>query len=138
MAVAFIKESLLVKFLTWYFWRKPGRILSAWKNFLRFGWNYFSIGLLFKTFFDYWHRYKWSYGRGFDPKKWIEAASFNLISRILGMIVRAVFIVLGVAFETVIFVFGLIVFLGWFALPLFIVGLFVVGFELLFNQSIAI
>ncbi len=125
------KRGILEQVIGWYLSEVPKNIIKAWKNFLAFGLDYFSIFLLFKTFFSYWHRYKSSYGRGFDLKRYFEAASFNLISRALGAFVRSIFIVVGIAVEICLVFLGLAVFTGWFLLPFLISGGFLFGVRLL-------
>ena len=132
MAEIYIQRNILVSYLIWYFFDVPREILKGWKNFLVFNLNYFSIPLLLKTFFTHWRQYKWSYGRGFDPWRYFEAFFSNLISRVLGAIMRAILISLGTITEAFILIFGIILFFGWIFLPIFIVlGLFF-GIKLLF------
>jgi hypothetical protein len=126
----FVKENLLLKFIFWYYLERPKRILVLWGNFLRFGWNYFSIGLLLKTLFNHWHRYQWFYARGFDPKQWSQTLAFNLISRVLGMIARTVLIIIGLVFLAVIILSGLFIFLLWLILPFLIALFFYFGYRL--------
>ncbi len=126
------KQNIFWQWLSWHFFDVSRAILRAWKNFLLFNLNYFSVPILFKTFFSYWRKYKWSYGRGFDLRRYFEAFTFNLISRILGAIVRSILIFIGINVEIFIFIGGLAVFLGWLLLPAFlIIGLFY-GFKILF------
>lgn len=125
-------KNILIQYLIWYFFDVPREILKGWKNFLIFNLNYFSLPSLFKTFFSHWRQYKWSYGRGFDISRYFEAFFSNLISRVLGAIMRAVLIFIGVLCEILIFLFGLILFLGWLILPvLLIVGL-IFSFKIIF------
>ena len=125
------KKWLLEQVTAWYVFEVPLNILIGWKNFLIFGLNYFSTPLLIKTFFSYWHRYRWSYGRGFDLQRYFEAFTFNLISRLLGAIIRTFFIMIGFVFEILIFVVGLVIFLGWLFLPLLLLAGLSVGIRLL-------
>ena len=119
------KAGIFWKLISWQFFDVPKNILKAWKNYLKFYWNYFSILLLIKTFFSPWHRYKWSYGKGFDIGKYFEAFVSNLISRILGAILRFFLIIIGLLFEIFIIFAGISIFLGWLVLPiLLILGLY--------------
>jgi hypothetical protein len=116
-----LSQNILISYFIWYFFDVPREILRGWKNFLLFNLSYFSIPILLKTFFSHWRQYKWSYGRGFDISRYLEAFFSNLISRILGAIMRAVLIFIGVLSEIFIVFFGLILFLGWIFLPVFII-----------------
>ncbi|PIS38942.1 MAG: hypothetical protein COT34_01065 [Candidatus Nealsonbacteria bacterium CG08_land_8_20_14_0_20_43_11] len=126
------KKIIFVQLLSWYLAETPKRILAGWKNFLAFGLDFFSVPLLFKTFFSYWRRYRWFYPRGFDFSKYGEVFFSNLISRFLGASVRVVFIILGILAEILIFSVGLVVFLGWFVLPLIVFAGLFFGLGLLF------
>jgi hypothetical protein len=125
-------HNLLFEWLKWQFLVVPQFILKAWDNYLKFGLNYFSTPLLLKTLFSPWRRYKWSYPRGFDFWLYFEAIFSNLIFRVIGFIIRSVLIVVGVVFEMFIFIAGLVVFLAWFLLPIFLIWGFYHGLRLLF------
>ncbi len=127
-----ISENTIWKWLIWQFWEAPLFILKAWGNFLRFGMNYFSVPLLFKTFFAPWRRYYWGYPRGFDPWAYFESFFSNLIFRILGALFRSVMIVAGIAVEILIAAAGLLLFTAWIILPLFLVWASFNGLRLFF------
>jgi len=115
---------ILIQYLHWHFFELPREILGAWRNFLKFNFNYFSIPLLLKTLFSHWRRYKWQYGRSFDIGKYLNVFFSNLTSRVLGAIMRVFLILLGLLTQIFIIFLGIIVFLGWLALPaLLIIGL---------------
>lgn len=113
----YLTRNILIQYLIWYFFDVPKEILKGWKNFLLFNLNYFSIFSLLKTFFSHWRQYKWDYGRGFDISRYLEAFFSNLISRILGAIMRTFLISLGILCEIFIIILGAIIFLIWIFLP---------------------
>ena len=131
MAEIYIQRNILVSYLIWYFFDLSKEVLKGWKNFLVFNLNYFSIPLLIRTFFSHWRQYKWSYGRGFDLKIYAEAFFSNLISRVLGAIMRSVLIFFGIFCEILILIFGAMIFLGWLILPVFLILGLLYGIELL-------
>jgi len=49
--------------------------------------------------------------------KYLEVAFSNLLSRLLGAIVRLTMIAFGIIIEILIFFVGIIVFLAWFLMP---------------------
>lgn len=120
-----ISQNIVWQYLEWHFFDEPKAILKAWKNFLLFNLNYFSIFLLLKTLFSPWHQYRWSYPRGLDIPLYLEVFFSNLISRVLGAILRTVIILVGLIFEIIILILGFLVFLGWFILPAFLVFLLI-------------
>lgn len=124
---------VLIQFLSWYFIESPKAILRGLANLLYFNLNYFSIPILLKTLFSHWHRYRLSYGRGFSPSRYAEVFIFNMFSRIIGAIVRIIFIIIGVFFEIFLLGGGIFVFLVWFFLPLIIVYSFIQGIFLILS-----
>lgn len=126
------KRSIIFLWFWWYFYEMSVNLLGAWRNFLLFNLNYFSIPLLLKTFLSPWRRYKWSYPRGFSPWGYFETFISNSISRILGAICRIVLIIAGILVQIFILILGAIIFLGWLTLPLFLFLGIVYGFRFLF------
>ena len=127
-----IKQNIFLQWISWQFFDVPRSILKIWRNFLLFNLNFFSIPLLLKSFFSPWKKYKWFYPRGFDIGKYFEVLISNLISRILGAIMRSFLIAIGLLIELFYFVFGFLIFFGWLDLPVFlIIGLYY-GFTILF------
>jgi len=116
---------IVTQFLFWYFLEVPKKILEGWKNFLKFNIEYFSIPVLFRTFFSHWRRYRWIYPRGFDFSAYIEIFFSNLISRALGMFMRIILISIGLLGQIFITLAGILALTIWVLLPIFfIIGLF--------------
>lgn len=124
------QKNIFLLYIRWQFVGVPTKILMAWKNFLQFGLNYFSIPQLLKTFFSPWRRYQWFYPRGFDAWRYLETFFSNLISKTLGAVFRTVLILVGILFEAFILAVGFLVFLGWFILPIFLILGIYHGFRL--------
>jgi hypothetical protein len=108
--------------LRWHFFDVPKEILKGWGNFLWFGLNYFSVPILLKTFFSPWRRYAYPYGRFFEVWNNIEVFVFNMMSRIIGALLRTVFILIGILVEILILVAGAAVFIGWLLLPVLLLA----------------
>ncbi len=124
-------QNIFLQYLIWQFFDVPKNILAAWRNFLKFGLNYFSIFLLLKTLFSPWRKYKMSYGKGFDIGRFFEVFSANLISRILGAIMRIILIFIGFLAEIFIILGGIIVFLGWLISPFLLIVGFCFGIKII-------
>ncbi|MDD5145873.1 MAG: hypothetical protein PHF44_03470 [Candidatus Pacebacteria bacterium] len=119
------RQGIFFQWLVFHFFDFPKELLRVWRNFLSFYLNYFSIPLLFRTLFAYWRRHQWAYPNSFDIGKYIEALASNLVSRILGAIMRIIFILVGVSVEIFIVFMGIIVILGWVFLPaILILGIY--------------
>src|SRR3989344_6842987 len=128
----FLTQNIISLWFSWYFFDVPKEILTGWRNFLLFGLNYFSIPLLLKTLFSHWRRYSWSYGRGFDIARYLNVFGSNLISRLLGAFMRTILIFFGIIAEIFIFIFWLMVFMGWFLLPILLFLGILAGLAILF------
>ncbi len=118
--------------LVWQFFDAPKAILTGWKNFLLFNLNYFSVPLLLRTYFSHWHRYSYSYDKVFEFWKNIEIFVFNMMSRIIGAILRTFFIIIGATVEVAIVIIGLIILLIWLVLPFILISGLLFGIKLLF------
>ncbi len=117
-------QSIISQWISWQFFEVPKEILKAWKNFLKFNLNYFSVLLLLKTLFSPWRRYQISRSRGFDLGKFFETLISNLIFRLLGALMRSFLIFVGLLVEVMILFGGIVIFIGWLILPaLLILGL---------------
>ncbi len=127
-----ISKNIFLQFIVWFLWDTPKKILLAWGNFLRFNLEFFSIFLLFKTLFAPWRQYRWEYGKGFNFGTYFRVLFSNVISRGLGMIIRSALIFAGLNVEALIFMLGLLIFLGWFALPILLWNGLITGLRFLF------
>ncbi len=116
------EKNIFVAWFLWHFYEMPGFLFLAWKNYLSFGLNYFSIPLLFLTLFSPWRKYKWPYPKGFDVKEFFNTLISNAFSRILGALCRIVLIITGIVFQFFIFIAGPIIILLWLAIPLIIIA----------------
>jgi hypothetical protein len=125
------KENIINLWFYWQFFESPKKIFQAWKNFFNFGLYYFSIPFLIKTLFSPWRKYHWSYPRGFDIGKYLEVFFSNLISRMIGAILRIFIVIFGILFEIFVIFFGFLIFWGWIFLPIILILLIIYGLWLL-------
>ena len=124
-------QNIVFQWISWQFFEVPKEILKAWKNFLKFNLNYFSIPLLLRTLFSPWRRYKMFRGKGFDIGKFFEVLVSNLIFRLLGAIIRSFLIFIGLLVELFIIFAGIIIFIGWLILPVLLIAGFIFGIKVL-------
>jgi hypothetical protein len=115
------KQDIFILWFLWQFFEMPKFLLGVWKNYFIFGSNLFSLPLLLKTLFSPWRRYRWQYPRGFDVGVFFETFISNLISRILGAVVRITLIIAGILFQIFVIFAGTIIFLGWITIPFIII-----------------
>jgi len=124
-----ISQNIFIQYLVWYFYDQPRKILKTWKGFLLFNLEYFSVFLLLKTFFSLWRQYKWFYPRGLDIPKYLETFFSNIISRVLGAILRTFIILAGIFFEILILIIGFLIFVGWLVLPALLISVLFFGIK---------
>ncbi|MFH1780952.1 MAG: hypothetical protein ABH841_03040 [Candidatus Nealsonbacteria bacterium] len=127
-----MSQNIFIKYLVWHFLDASRGILRAWQNCLKFNLNYWSVSLLLKTWFSPWRRYRSAYGRNFSLTKYFETFTFNMLSRVIGAIMRSVLIVSGLFAEVLIFLSGAAVFVLWLILPFLLILTFIYGFKILF------
>ena len=122
---------IVLVFWRWYYGEALKNVLTAWRNFIIFALNYFSIPLLFKTLFAPWRRDITKRPHGLDLKKFFEYLAFNTISRGVGFVVRFFTILAGIIYLILTIIIGGIFFILWIILPLLILGLLIFAIILL-------
>jgi len=126
-----MRQNIALMFFYWLFIESTARVVHGWFFFLRFGLNFFSVPLLLKTFFSPWHRYWYGYPKDFNPVEFFYAIFGNAMSRVIGIILRSLFIALGVIFDLFVFIIGLVVLIFWITLPFTAIYLFYLGIALI-------
>lgn len=119
-------------FFQWLFVYSTARVARMWLFFLTFMLRLFSVPRLLKTFFAPWHRYWFGYPRAFNPREMFLALFGNVISRVVGMVLRLCVIALGLVCEAVVFVVGFVFVAAWIALPFVSVYFFYTGWRMIF------
>jgi len=102
-------------YVAWHYGTGLQGVIRLWKNFLEFVYHYFSIPTLLATLLTPFKRiYKVKQGLGFSFQEWVDRTTYNLLSCVMGAIIRCAVITAGMV--CVVFV-GLAGFLGicvWF------------------------
>ena len=122
-----MRKNPTIIFIHWFYVLAPVDIIQLGRNFLLWAWHFFSIGYLFPRLFAPWHKDISGYGRGFDLKRFFHVFGWNLISRVIGAILRAVVMIFGLCIEAIILFCILVTFLLWIFMPLVIVALLLFG-----------
>lgn len=126
-----LRKPIILKFWGWYYTGAVKNLLHIWKNFIIFVREYYSIPLLLRTLFYPWRRDITKYGRGFSFKNFLEALSFNLISRGIGFSVRSITIIIGLVCLIGVITLGFLALIVWFILPAILLFFIIVGLLLL-------
>ena len=74
-----------------------------------------------------WHKDITGYGRGFDLKRFLHVFGWNLISRIIGAILRIFVILVGLGVEIGIILLSVTAYLSWYLMPLLIPYFIILG-----------
>lgn len=127
-----LNQNILFLWISWQFFDVPKQILKAWRNFLLFNLNYFSIPALIRTLFSYWRQYRWYYPRGLDIGGFLTTLFSNMMSRTIGATLRVFLVIFGGLVEIFILFAGLVVFLTWIIMPVILVLGIYHGFRILF------
>jgi len=122
---------LLFRYARWHYLEATRDIFRGWGNILWFILNYFSVPLLLRTLFSPWRGIQWQKRKGFYPGDILFTLLSNLVSRILGAIVRSFLIMAGLLLEAAFFSLGVFLLIFWLLLPFLIFIIFIYGIILL-------
>lgn len=115
------KLALLI--IQWYFIEMPLGILRSTLNYMKSFAFVFSFLFLLKTLIAPWKNQLYGYpSKGFDIQKILEVFVSNAVSRIVGMTMRLVVLVVGLLVELLTLVGGMTLFVVWLASPVIFVG----------------
>lgn len=112
---------VLLDFLYWYFVVAPRGIFGITQNYLVGTIHRFSIPLHLRTLFSYWHRDFEVRDNRIDPARALRVAVVNTISRIIGFLVRATTIALGLGALALVLAVGMGLILFWLFAPFVLV-----------------
>jgi len=115
------KQSIFILWFLWQFYEMPKFLFGVWNSYFIFASNLFSLPLLLKTLFSPWRKYNWAYPKTFDIGGFLSTLISNIVSRILGVMMRIVLIIVGILFQIFVAISGLVIFLGWLLIPFIIV-----------------
>ncbi|MDD3292823.1 MAG: hypothetical protein PHI45_00660 [Candidatus Pacebacteria bacterium] len=120
---------LSIKYFKWQFIDKPKEIIKSIKNVLSFGLYFFSLKQIIVSFFTPWKGIVWENSRGFDLQLYFENFIGNIISIVIGMILRTFLIIICLIFEVVVLTLGILLLILWILMPIIIIYLFIKSFQ---------
>ena len=123
--------NIFIKYLYWQLIITPKKVLSILRNYLAFGFAFFSIKETLRSLFSPWRRYLWDYGRGFDITRYFEAFLSNIITRVIGFIMRLFLIIFFILYEIVVLILGIVAFFISIIYPFFFIWTIIYGFKYL-------
>ncbi len=120
----------LSQYLMWHYTLAYRDIAATYLNFTWFIAHFFSMPILLRTLFSPWKRINTGH-RKFDFEDWATSIVFNIMSRIVGAIVRSIFLVIGTTLLGLLTVFFLCFLLLWCLLPVLVWYMLYYGIMLL-------
>ncbi len=114
-------------YFLWHYTTAFKNITHVWLNMLWFMNRLFSVPLLLRTLFSPWKRMTEDEKVGFNLERWAENVVANIMSRIVGAIVRLPIILLGIFALISTSIFGLLFYIFWVLAPVVVVALFLTG-----------
>lgn len=122
---------MVSRYFSWHYGLGLKSFLAAERNFLEFGWYFFSISELARSLFAPWHQIIEKKKGSIVTGAFWYALWGNFISRFLGGMVRIITIFIGLCFEAVMLVCIAVLTFLWVTAPLLIPFLYLRGFLVL-------
>ncbi len=115
-------QSFITLFFRWWYFEAPIKILIILKTLILKIADFFSFFSLLRTFFQPWKR-DVMIAKSLNEK--LQALALNMVSRLVGMIMRFFVIVTGLIFISSLLILGLLFFIIWISVPILLaIGLF--------------
>ena len=123
--------SIALGYLRWHYSRALKSIIGIWRNFLYFVTQFFSFSLLIKNFFAPWKRMSDPYPHNFIIKDYIFSFIVNLITRLVGIIMRLGLFLIGLFVYIFLALLLPVVLVAWLLLPLILISLIIIALYLI-------
>jgi len=120
-----------INYFYWQLLLTPKKIISRIKTFLIFGLEFFSVKETILNIFSPWKREIIDYGKGFNIERYIEAITSNIISRVIGFVMRLFLLAFFIVYEIAVLIFGTIILILYTTYPFIAVGLIIISFKYL-------
>lgn len=111
-------ELIVISYIQWHYTLGLKDLIRILRNISEFIFHYFSIVLLAKTLFSPFKRsYKSKQRPGISLSDFFDRLSFNLISRIIGAVIRIIVLATGISFLVLWQVISVILIVFWLIIP---------------------
>ena len=129
--------STLVKdYVRWHYGEAFKELFHVWCNFLWFIIHFFSLPQLSSSLIAPWKRMTEERTKGFDFETFLSYLIINLLSRVVGFILRSAVILVGLTVLLLTVLSGFSIFLFWVVAPVAIVALLALGVSLVISNTI--
>lgn len=109
-------------YLWWHYGQAFGQIRHLTKNFLWFTVHFFSLPQLFRSLLSPWRRITTERGQRFNLEDIAGYLIINIISRIIGAILRTIVILLGLLVLMTLLLGTITLYLAWILAPFLIIA----------------
>lgn len=117
--------------IRWYYSTALRNLFKIWRDFVWFFYHFFSIGVLFRTLFSPWRRLDEGYKKGLELEAWFETFIVNSLMRVVGAMMRMLFIIIGLVALILITISIVPLILAWIIFPFVLLALFIIGLRFL-------
>lgn len=125
--------SILHHYILWHYTRAFAEIFHVWVNLFWFAFNFFSIPQLLRSYFSPWKRMTEGRGQTFNFEDIAGFVIINLISRIIGMILRTTIILSGTVALLLLCLGFVVTYAFWVLAPLLLIASLYYGLVLIFS-----
>ncbi len=126
--------SILQHYLTWHYTTGLTELWHIAKNFLWFITNFFSLAQLGKSLLAPFRRITEDRGETFNFEDLASYIIVNLISRLIGLFLRLVIILTGLACLVILSTLTLVTYVIWLSAPVFIIACIAYGLYLIVSS----
>ena len=123
--------SIVHHYFYWHYSRAFFEIFHTWKNFIWFVGHYFSLRQLTVSWFSPWKRTVEGRGKKWDFEDLAGFIIINILSRLVGAVIRTVIIFIGVVSVLLTIVGGVLFYIFWTVAPFVLIVLLGFGLTLL-------
>ena len=127
---------LIPFYAKWHYTEGFKDLFRNWKNLIFFVLHFFSLGILFRTWFAPFGRLNEEYRKGLDPEAFFETLVANTLMRIVGFFLRSFVIIIGLLILFIVVMLGPAVFILWTLTPFILLFLFIFGVDQTFAFNI--
>lgn len=125
--------SITHDYFVWHYTRAFKELFGVWINLLWFVVHYFSITELLRSWFAPFKRITEERRRGFNFEDFAGYVIINILSRVVGAIIRTFILFAGLVSLVGTIAAGFLVYVVWIFLPVLILATLVAGISLLFT-----
>ena len=122
---------LFADYLFWHYGAAFRHMMVVWGNLFWFVLHFFSIPTLLRTLFSPWKRITEEYQKK-GLENFAETVLINIMTRVVGAIIRTVLIAFGLAALVLLFGAMVLFIIVWILAPLVTVGSVLIGLSFLF------